>query len=71
MCQGAHCASCCWFTFVAGAQVWDYDRVGDDDLVSIATLDSLDVRRRCLLPDRKPQKLLLSCRPGASKKEVR
>lgn len=51
--------------------MWDYDRVGNDDLVSIATLDSLDVRRRCLLSDRKPQKLLLCCKPGASKNEVR
>ena len=51
-------------------EVWDWDRIGDDVLVSVLTLESIDVRRRCLLPDRRPQKLRLGAKPGASKKEL-
>jgi hypothetical protein len=51
--------------------VWDADKFGDDDFVSVVTLTSFDVRTRCCLTDRRPVKFPLGCIPDAKKAELK
>ena len=50
-------------------QVFDWDRFGDDDFISTCTVSSKDIRESCCLPDRRPQKVMLTHRWNASNAE--
>ena len=54
-------------------EVWDWDKRGDDDLISRVVLDSLDIRERCCttIANRKQGKFYLTAKPGASKAEAK
>mmetsp|Transcript_30560 Transcript_30560/g.39387 ORF Transcript_30560/g.39387 Transcript_30560/m.39387 type:complete len:496 (+) Transcript_30560:59-1546(+) len=54
-------------------ELWDWDKVGEDDLVSQVVLSSLDVRQRCCttIQNRKQGKFNLKCKPGATGKELK
>lgn len=54
-------------------QLWDWDKVGDDDHVSQVVLSSHDVRQRCCttIANKKQGKFNLKCKPGATGKELK
>lgn len=54
-------------------ELWDWDKVGDDDILSQVTLSSLEIRRRCCstIPSKKQGKFNLKCIPGATGKELK
>ena len=54
-------------------EVWDWDKVGGDDLISLVYLDAMDVRERCCStkPTKKQGKFPLECKPNARGKEAK
>jgi len=54
-------------------EVWDWDRTGDDDLVSLCRFDSLEIRERACstISSRKVGKFNLEAKPGAKLKELK
>jgi hypothetical protein len=54
-------------------EVWDYDRLGDDDLISVFRMGADEVKERCCstLPTKKQGKFNLECKPGAVGKELK
>ena len=52
-------------------ELYDWDRIGDDDFVSQVTLTSLEIREGCCLPEHRPVKYNLEARPNAKKKEIK
>jgi hypothetical protein len=54
-------------------EVWDWDAVGDDDLISLVYFDAMDVRERCCttVNTKKQGKFPLVCKPGAKAKELK
>jgi hypothetical protein len=54
-------------------EVWDWDKHGDDDLISRVVLESLDIRERACttISNRRQGKFPLEVKPGAVKEELK